>query len=371
MSFAKMPVLRRGLMVMHEDIYTEAVRADRIERIRGLFVKKGLQGIIMVSIPAACGAVCYCTNYPCYGAGRQTAFVLGETGEPLLYTSDPGRNVPKVRRFTFYDIQKGRQFVKGAIAGAKKIAPNGRFGLVGCSYMPVGAQEEIEAELGAENLIDLEDEYFAMIADADEAALTATRKAVSLADKGIAMLESAARSGKDLWQVAADADRSMRYEGCEGTNVLFGSGEGVVRPGLPLNTVPEADDTIVAYFGVQYARYWGAVGRSFGKNADLDTILAIKKSLAATKVAGMTVGELRGKLDEFAAENGVPLAKDITGVMGIGLDPCTYPSKDGHVIDAGMVLQVVLAVDGGSTTFASDMVLVGDAGCEFLTAADR
>src|SRR4030042_5912884 len=114
MNFAKLPVLRHGLMLRHEDILPDTAVTERIETVRKLMRREGLESLIVFSDAVSSGPVCYLTHYPCYGLGRRAVAVLGLREGPFLYTAEPSRNLPRVRRFTSCYLEKTRRFLPGA-----------------------------------------------------------------------------------------------------------------------------------------------------------------------------------------------------------------------------------------------------------------
>ena len=97
MSFARLPVLRHGLMLRHETPFSDAIFEDRIKTARQLMSEKGVKSLMAYSNGAGNGGVCYLTHYPCYGLARFALAVLGlETG-PFLFTFEPSRNLPRAK----------------------------------------------------------------------------------------------------------------------------------------------------------------------------------------------------------------------------------------------------------------------------------
>jgi hypothetical protein len=171
---------------------------------------------------------------------------------------------------------------------------------------------------------------------------------------------------QDLWQKAAVIDRSMRYKGAEATNILIGHGTCPQRPAIPDKSVVSATDNRVTYVGVQYARYWGAVGRNIGTENSMQ-LDKLKKAIADIKADGLSIGQMTREIYRLANSLGLNLAEDIFSIGGIGLDPSVYPRQPDDFIRKGMVLQVVLAVDASYTSFTSDVLFVKERDCEFLT----
>ncbi|MFB3885846.1 MAG: M24 family metallopeptidase [Thermodesulfobacteriota bacterium] len=376
MSFVKLPVLRHGLMIRHEEIFLDAVMAERIKRIRKLMEDQGVGGLIAYSNAIQNGPVCYLTNYPCFGLGRRGAVALGLEEGPFLFTAEPARNLPRVRLFTTCDLEKGRQFLSAACDRVKNLSKNSPVGLVGFENLPLALAKDSEKELEGLKKKDLSRDFSAVLAAKDEGSLKATKRARELAEEGIRLLKDQVASGKDLWQLAAQVDYRLRLLGCEDTNILLGCADkGRVRPGYPARIKPRSGDTVVAYAAVQYARHWGVAGYTFSvgsANKDLDASLArlgeVQKSLAPKVKTGMTLGEIEVVIAEAGRQAGLMFAPDLPLGTGVGFDLSEYPSSAEDEVRTGMVLQVVLAsdVDQSFTAMIVDMLQVTHKGGVWL-----
>ena len=272
MSFVKLPILRHGLMVRDEEILPDSVVAGRIEKVRTLMRTKNVETLLVYSDPTKGGAACYLTNYPCFGLGRRATVVLSQKEGPFLFTAEPSRNLPRVRRFTTCDIEKTRQFLSAACERAKKLSGDRTLGLVNLSNLPLGLVKDTQG-LSEKEVKDITREFNSLVAVKDEGGLRATNRAVDLAAKGMRSLKEQAASGKDLWQLAAEADYQLRLLGCEDTNILLGcSARGRVRPGYPARIPVSTGDIFAVYVAVQYARQWGVIGTTLSVGVVRTTI---------------------------------------------------------------------------------------------------
>ena len=354
MSFAKLPILRHGLMVRDEEILPDSAVNARIEKVRTLMQANNVEAVLVYGDPTKGGPACYLTNYPCFGLGRRATVVLGRKEGPFLFTAEPSRNLPRVRRFTTCDIEKTRQFLSAACDRAKKLSEGKPMGSVNFANLPHGVVKDTQGLSGSE-LRDMTEEVVSLVAAKDESSLRAMKQAVALAAKGLSSLKGLATPGKDLWQLAADVDHQLRLLGCEDTNILLGcSAGGPVRPGYPSRIRLSAGDSLVAYVGAQYARQWGVVGSTFsiGSNrgnldAMLSTLSEIQKKALFRVKAGMTLGDVEAALFDIGREAGVSLSRDLPVVAGVGFDLSEYPVNAENRVERDMVLQAALCVDVG------------------------
>ena len=378
MSFVKLPVLRHGLMTRDPDILSDGVVSERIEKVRGLMLSKNVDSLLVYSDPTCNGPVCYLTNYPCFGLGRRATAVLGLTEGPFLFTAEPGRNLPRVRIMTTCDLEKTRQFLPLGCERARKLAGNGRIGLVGIANMPFGLVKDT-AGLPEGKTVDLSGDYSLLMASKDDGGLCATRRALALAEKGISLIVEQAASGKDLWQVAAYADHHLRLAGCEDTNILLaGAAGGRMRPAYPAPVRLFPGDTVIAYIAVQYARNWGVAGDTLKighaddkLNGRLSLIEEMQKKAASEIKAGMTLGEAKAVILETGRQRGLTFAEDVPLAAGVGFNLSEYPVNDADRLQKNMVMQVALAADfeDGCTAMRVGMLQVEDSESIWLTGA--
>jgi Xaa-Pro aminopeptidase len=353
MSFVKLPVLRHGLMLRHEEILPDAMVAWRIDAVRKLMERYNVKSLMVYSDAATNGPVCYLTNYPCFGLNRSAVAVLGSEEGPFLFTSEPSRNLPRVRRFTTCDPERKRRLVAEACERAKTLAAGSAIGLGGVAHLSVGLAKDLEAELAGTESKDISRDFCSLLAAKDESSFQATRYALGLAEEGVTLLTQQMHFEKDLWQLAAYMDYRLRLLKCEDTNILLGcAARGPVRPGYPPRIRPQPGNVVVAYVAVQYARHWGAVGRTLSvgpANDDLKerllTLGEVQHRLPSKIRMGMTLGEVEANILAIGAEKGVILVQDFPLVTGVGFDLSEFPARSEDRVETNAVLQVVLAVD--------------------------
>jgi Xaa-Pro aminopeptidase len=377
MSFVKLPVLRHGLMVRHEEILPDAMVARRIDAVRKLMKGNNVKSLMVYSDAATNGPVCYLTNYPCFGLNRRAVAVLGLEKGPFLFTTEPSRNLPRVRRFTTCDPERKRRLVAEACDRVKTLAAGGTIGLVGVAHLSEELAKGLEAELEGVEAKDISRDFYPLLAAKDESSLEATRYAVGLAEEGVTLLTQQMHSEKDLWQLAAYTDYRLRLLRCEDTNILLGcAAGGPVRPGYPPCIRPQTGNVVVAYVAVQYARHWGAVGRTLSvgpANDDLKERLLmleeVQHGLSSEIRGGMTLGEVEANILATGAEKGVILVQDFPLTTGIGFDLSEFPALSEDRVETNAVLQVVLAVDcdEASTVMRVDMLQVTGNGGVWLS----
>jgi Xaa-Pro aminopeptidase len=377
MSFVKLPILRHGLMVRHQEILPDMAVAGRVEMVRQWMFTRDVECLLIYSDPTKNGPVCYLTNYPCYGLGRRATVVLGSTSGPFLFTAEPSRNLPRVRLFTTCDIEKTRQFLSAASERARKICGDGSIGLVGIANLPLESVKDTE-KLSDLKVKDLSHDFSALLSVKDESSLKATRRALELAEAGIKLLSDQAASGKDLWQLAAYVDYHLRLGGCEDTNILLNSSSGgYMRPGYPARMRPLPGDTLIAYVAVQYARHWGVAGSTLTVgtagdklHAKLALMRKVQKKAASEIKAGMTLGEAASVIWETGRQEGLAFAEDVPLATGVGFDLHEYPLEAVDRVEKNTVLQVALTVDfaEGFTGMLVNMLQIKDNDSLWLTS---
>lgn len=377
MNFSRLPVLRHGLISRHEDILPDSAIIDRIETVRKMMQKESLEGLIIFGDAIRSGPVCYLTNYPCYGQGRRAVVVMSLTEGPFLYADEPSRNLPRVRLFTSCNIEKTRRFLPEAINRAKNLSQGGAIGLVGFANLPAGLLKDIEKDLAGLNSKDVSGDFAHLLSAKDESSLKAVKQALELSAQGMGLLLKEVSSGKDLWQLAAQVDYSLRLQGCEDTNIMLGCASGgPLRPGYPTHVQAQYGDSLVAYVAAQFARHWGAVGRSLNigtasdqhRNAS-EKLREVRAGIASRINAGMSLGEVEEVILELGTLKGVRIARDLPLVGGIGFDLAEYPLTSEDRIGINTVLQVVLALDfEESSVMLADLLQVTGDGALWLEA---
>ena len=125
-----------------------------------------------------------------------------------------------------------------------------------------------------------------------------------------------------------------------------------MRPGYPPRIQPQPGNVVVAYVAVQYARHWGAVGRTLSvgtANDDLNerllTLGEVQDRFSSEIRSGMTLGEVEANILAIGAEKGVVLVQDWPLATGVGFDLLEFPARSEDRLQTNGVLQVVLAVD--------------------------
>lgn len=379
MSFTRLPVLRHGLMLRHENILSDSAMQQRIQEVRQLMRARKVTTLMACSDAARSGPVCYLTDYPCFDPGRRAAAVLSLEEGPFLFTAEPSRNLPRVRRFTACDVEGTRRFLHEACERAKRLSGAGPIGRVGFDNLPGDLLKETEKLAGSERE-DLSPDFAALLAAKDDSSLQATRRALQDAQEGMALLGRELGAGKSLWQVAAEVDYRLRLLGCEDTNILLGCATGGrVRPGYPPHLCPQRGEIVAAYVAVQYARHWAGVGRTFvveSASNDLQgkirTLEEVRRILAAQVKAGMTLQEVKNSILESGAKAGVLLEPDVPLAAGIGFDLLEYPMKGEDCVPKNTVLQIALAaqVDAVSAMHVDLLHVTGGESCVWLSGTE-
>jgi len=285
-----------------------------------------------------------------------------------------------VRRFTSCDLEGSKKFFSKACRRAGALAGNGAIGLVGGELLTMELADELEKEFPGSELLDLSQSFAAIMAVKDQSSLTATARALALAEQGVAMLREQVSAGNDLWQLAAYLDYRLRLLGCENTNILLGcSAGGRVRPGYPDRTRPERGNIMVAYVAAQYARHWGVVGLSLPVGPaehnfrdQYNRLDEVGKLILPAIKPGMSLGETETAILAMGRQNGLILAPDMPLVSGVGFDLAEYPVKAEDRLAAGMVLQIVLCADfdKGATGLIVHMLTITDSGSILLSALE-
>ena len=374
MSFSRLPVLRHGLTLRHEDLLPDTMVGERLNKVRKLMQQKKVDSIIIHSNAITNGPVCYLTNYNSYGRARKGTAVLGKHEGPFLYTAEPSRNLPKVRRFLTSDIENKPNFFVGAVQKAKSLAKEKSVGLVGSENLLPKMAAQLAAELEGFNIVDLSTDFARLMAEKDEASLKATSKAVELASIGFKLIKENALSGKTLWELAAEVDYKLRLAGCEDTNILLGYGEsGMIRPGYPNHEEIEIGQTVIVYIAAQYARKWGVIGRTItvgDSNSNTKTLKKlgeIKTEIAASIKSEMDLKEAKTVILEAAKSHDLKMVEDVPLIEGIGFDQVEYPNKEQDRLQSGMTVQIVLASDDDVTSMLVDILQITEDGGVWLS----
>jgi len=377
MSFIKMPSLCNGLTLRHEEILPEAAVVRRIETTRNRMQELEVDTLLIYKDGAVSGPVCYLTHYPSYRLGRRAVAVLNQEAGPFLFTADPSRNVPRVRRFTACDLEGSRKFFAAGCRQAKKLAGGGVVGVVGAERLSSELAEEMEKELAGVRLKAVSEHFYALLAKKDDSSLKAVKIAHDMARQGMEILREQLDSGRDLWKSAAYIDYRLRLLGCEDTNILLNcSSKGRLRPAYPSDTVPPAGAPVAAYIAVRYARQWGAVGDTLSKGSGSDALAEtinrlqeVQNGIAAEIRGDMNLEDAQAAIRAQGRAGDLVFADDLALAAGIGFDLSEYPTQAEDRLAANTVLQVSLAADDAGqnwSAFKVGMLHVHEQGCSWL-----
>lgn len=364
MNFVRLPVLRHGVMQRYEELLPDEVFDERLDAVRGLMREYGVGALLIYADSVANGPVCWLTAYPCYGYNKKAVAVLGLDEPPVIYNSEPLRNVPIVRPFTRFDLIRERRYFPEAVKKAAELAAGRPIGLVGTKRIGASGWKTITEGIAPAAGVDMSDAYGSLMSAADFAALNVMKQSAFKAKKALEAMTEAVRKGESLWKLAADADYSMRMDGCEDANVMTDCGEGALYPSYPVDKAIGGSDTVLLYTAAQFARYWGVAGRSVSADGSgsMQELTGLKQDICGISFEGMTLKEAEEALVTLAAHKQIALNRSVSILCGIGMDLQAYPCSKEDVIRKGAVLQVTLLTGEPSVGMLVDALCIGDAG---------
>jgi len=258
-----------------------------------------------------------------------------------------------------------------------------RIALMGGTQMPLGLWQVLTASL-SEDRFDLSRDLVAelrSVKSPNEVKLL--RCAVELCDLGYETLVRTARPGMRGYQVVADMERTVRYEGADFAKywLISGPSEGwedtwpIVRPH---ERELEKGDQIICGSYVVYKGYWahgmrnGTIGTSPQHDGYINAAMAVHKAALETFRPAAAVSEVVKAAQEAGRARDFELNSPRIG-HGVGMDYAEKPfltDTNDEILQPGMVAvihcQLTLPETGEFIVPIGDMCLATEDGMEPL-----
>lgn len=253
------------------------------------------------------------------------------------------------------------------------------------NFATYATYRRMEKELSGMKLIPVELDALRSIKDATE--LACIKKAVEMADAAFLHILSFIKPGVSEQAIALELEYKMKSLGAEKTafDTIVASGErGAMPHGMPSEKIIKEGELVTMDFGAVYKGYHSditrtvSVGKANEKQREIyDIVLRAQLAGVAAVRAGLT-----GKTVDAAARNfiteagyGEYFGHGLGHAVGLYIheEPRLSPSNTTVKLEKNMVVTVepgIYLPDWGGVRI-EDTVVVGDAGCEVLTASSK
>ncbi len=392
-----MSISRRGLLEWDKATIPREEYERRVESVRNVMGKEGLDALLIYSSMQRTGNVCYLTHYLAPMAGFGALAILPIRGPVSLLVERGPRDLPFVKTLTWVEDVRSSADADMRVSYANEThkileglkLTDGKIGLVGVeTTMSVPIYQEFKqlfSALPRTKFTDATDFYETMRVTKTQAEINAIRKSANVADSAYAALAKNAQKGRKEFEVAAHIDRAARLGGAEDFSLLFATGSYAEKALRPVGDVEiEEGSFIMSRFLALTSRYWAEVGRTAivgsapkekerllkaTRGAFEKAVEIMKPGVAVSRVAKEAIQQAR------AAGYGDYVKHEYGFGHGIGLEQNEKPfitEQNDAALKSGMVIAVCLGVHkpkvGGA--FFSDTFLIKDGGFERLSKTD-
>ena len=387
----------------------------RIERVRLWLRENGYGALAAFSGPRAniwyqTGHVGYLSNWSNRDRSVDSMVVVPREGDPVLLIAGCEAHRDWARKVSWIDdIRLVAASHAGAVAASfsQEEASSNTFGaatrrtlgecgpgggpvaVLGADHMPVPVHRDIKAALGDDMDENAEDIIADMRSVKSPAEVRLHRRAAELADLGYETLLRIAKPSMWGYQLAAELERAIRFEGADYAQFFLASGpaeaiEEGIMDARPHDRKLERGDQIVAGAYVVYDGYWaqsircGALGRPSRQQRKMfDAADAAFETCLETMAPGVGAAEVAARGRSVCEAHGYTIHGGRIG-HGQGLDYSEQPffSEASEMsLETGNVAVVHPALDdpgtGALVIPLGELCLLGPGGVEVLTHFPR
>lgn len=386
MSFWNTDVLVRGRSVWDRLQMPKEEFQERTDRVREFMTNKGLDGLLIYADSLNNGSVGYLTNYHCYVTWSNAILVFPRLGEPILFISQPNRDIPRIKEFTYNSIEIepiGLSLTVNKEIGKKTVTyleKNGidikTWGGVGLGKLPSESFKAIHA--GLRNIVDVTGDYNLMRIRKSPRELSIIQQAAQMAKIAALEFVRILAPGITEYQATAAVDRKLRLSGAEDIILLVGSSKDNLLH-RAYNYTYNKGNLVRVFTAVKYLRYWA----TFGTSAVMGNCTMRQKQIykqlheLENSVLKQIVSNRKLRLDWL---NSIDLTDDcriseLSYLSGIGLDleedPCFQLDDREIEIANYMPISLCLSIKGkgGDTFFRSSTIVTQEEGLQLLTGS--
>jgi Xaa-Pro aminopeptidase len=373
--------------------FPEAEYRARIDKVRSLMEKKGIDALLVTEIPN----VCYLSGFDTFVPNNFACLVLPSAGEPVLQVAE--FEIPGALLNSWVKDVRATRFNDPDATVAEFAAILGEHGLDGKrigieSRLPglnIDVYEGLKRAVPRARFIDASELVFRARLVKSTAEIAYMRKAAAIAKNAVADAAKCVRGGMTDNEIASVAYATLAREGSEYFScqpcVAVGHRTGWIHTSQRRMAV-NAGDTVMMEVGAFVRRYVGAIMHTVVVGEPSPPIERLVKASDATlkliaetvkpgRTAHEVASEVKKGLDDVAEE------AYSTGMFGyaVGLSfPPTW--REGRFMIAEGVHEpmvpnmtflspITLRLPGTLGIGFTETMLVTETGCEVMTAHDR
>jgi Xaa-Pro aminopeptidase len=365
----------------HGSYLTKAERQRRYTALRKLLNDTGCAAAVVVGTPHIGGKryFRYFTDWPIQSIGGY--LLVGAAGEEQAVFRASSQAFWARTVGWIEDVISVPQPGQYVIDTLRQKFPNGKIGLVGREYFPVGDYQAFEAAYSKELLIDLTPEIDALqaIKSPEERALM--RSCGEIFDAAWRRVLEQARPGMTEWELAAVAGEVLLQRGVPHNVILIGASNAAFAArnvGWPRDRALSADDIVqMSIEGPGPSGYVVEIGGTFSfRPADAAMVRQFDAQAAGIAAGverlrpGSTAESVALAVDAAFRQHGFQSGYWAGHAIGLGLpERPTLERGDASVLAAGMAFALhPNAVGGdGRGSLLSRTYLIGEEGAEPLS----
>lgn len=378
------PVLVRGRAVWDRVQLPEEEFTAREADVRQLMENQSLDGLIIYADSLNNGPVTWLTNFQCFITWADALYIFPKDGKPILFVSQPTRDVPRIRSFVYdkIDIQAvGLSLVSNqtlVYKASEYLMDQGlqdkKWGGVNLKSMSSASYDGLLKSI--KNIEDVSVPYDHLRVRKSVREISVIREAAQMAKRYAFEMLRACKIGVSEYQAAAAVDRAARVSGVEDITILLATGAENLLLHYPGDRCFQQGDVVQVWITLQYLHYWGVssmnlvIGRPETSLAEL-----YRETIGAADSFAKNVEAGKGTI-EWPPGDILPKSARLskyTGFSGIGLDleepPLADASGKSIAIPRGATVKLSFGLEreGVGELFVSSMYLKTQDGLENLS----
>lgn len=259
------PVLKRGGLYWDRELLPPGAYEERFSRIQGAIAASGDDAWLLFGDVERYGALAWFSNF--LPRTRSALALAPRAGAPTLLVSVGLRDVPAAKTLTWIDDVRPFSRLPRALTALmeERGLAGARIGLAGIEeLLSIKDWGEIEAGLPVAQFASRAAQVAALRASKDDCEFAALRLAAKVVSGGLDRFAEALKTGANMREVFARAERFMRANAAEDVRVMCAGGAqcGVALRPLEDRVVRDGD-VVMIYVAAEVQRYWAEEARTF------------------------------------------------------------------------------------------------------------
>jgi Xaa-Pro aminopeptidase len=233
----------------------------RLKRIQAYLHEKELEGLLAYSMPWRKEHVRYIANYRTWG-GHSYA-LLSKTGELVLFITVP-HDLERAERESWADriIPLSEPWFELS-AEMKRLGMRRRLGVAGLEFCPAKTISKIQEKFPRMEIVSSSNTLVHIRAVKSDYEIEMMRKAAHICDLGFLAFLDYAHPGTKEYEIVAEVERRVRYEGAEDHFMLIASGgKDTMCMTPPRDKEFKPGELVLTEVTPQYNGYWVQICRS-------------------------------------------------------------------------------------------------------------